>query len=124
MRKFIPMLLMLALAAPAFAQDEEPKMKAEAQALFDDVKLVYTKYYEIILAKTKASERYNAAEVWETATAETKNAKYKDHAEFQAAVQKMSRDDRLFRREFNNLVTKLADDHAEAIRKWNAERDR
>jgi phage I-like protein len=125
--RLIMTLLVLALAAPVFCQEperEQPKMSEAAQKLYDDVEIVYAKYYEILLAKIKANEAYKADEVWETAVKEAKNAKYEDHAEFHRAITRMKTADRIFRREVNELITKLANDHAEAVRKWNAERNR
>ena len=141
MRWLMTFLIALALGAPAFAQevppppppkedekkeekkDEEPKMSEEGQKLFADVKLVYAKYYEIILAKTKANEEYKAEDVWETAVKEAKNTKYKDRAEFHDAVAKMKAKDRLFRKDVNELITKHAKEYAEAVKKWSGEKD-
>lgn len=102
-------------------KDEKREMGEEAKKLFADVKLVYAKYYEILLAKTKGNEAYKVEEVWETAIKEAKNATYKDLKAWEAAVVDMKKKDRVFKKEFVELVNKLANEHAEAVRKWAAE---
>lgn len=129
------------LALPVLAQDapkEEPKpaapkegervapkseetkreMTEEGKKLLEDVKRVYAKYYEIVLAKIKADESYKAEEVWDTAVKEAKNATYKDSKEWSEAVLKMKKADKVFSREMTDFVNKTAKDHAEAVRKW------
>ncbi|MCC6466651.1 MAG: hypothetical protein IT463_15020 [Planctomycetes bacterium] len=103
------------------AKDEKREMGDEAKKLFADVKLVYAKYYEILLAKTKGNEAYKVEEVWETAIKEAKNATYKDLKAWEVAVVDMKKKDRVFKKEFVELVNKLANEHAEAVRKWAAE---
>ena len=105
------MVLALGFTAPMFAQDtkkEDPKetkkedapakedeaakdegkdaqkreMTEAGKSLFEDVERVYKKYYELVLAKVKANEPYKADDVWADAVKESKNAKYKDMAEF------------------------------------------
>jgi hypothetical protein len=103
-------------AKPVPAERERPRMGEDAQKLFDDVNLVYSRYYELVLAKVKADERYSAAEVWEEAVKAARNARYAKADDFHEAITAMKAKDRLFRREVNDLTTKLARDHAEAVR--------
>lgn len=138
MRLLITTLLLMAMAVPAFAQDkppeapaekkaEEPKMSEDGAKLFADVKIVYAKYYEIILAKAKSNEEYKADEVWDAAVKEAKdengNPKFKDRTAFHDAVSKMKAKDRIFRKEVNELVTNHAKEFAEAVRKHAEEKD-
>lgn len=126
------MILGLALAAPLHAQGvekpgdtpageekaKEPKITDEGAKLLEDVNLVYDKYYEILLAKTKANENYVSDDVWDAAVKDTKNAKYKDRKEFHAAITAMQRKDRVFRKEMQALSTAKAKTFADAIEKW------
>lgn len=138
--RLLTLALALALAVvPVMAQDapkagetpaekaEAPKMSEEGSKLFSEVKTVYAKYYEIILAKAKSNEEYKADEVWDAAVKEVKDAagnpKYKDRTEFHDAVAKMKAKDRIFRKEVNELVTKHAKEFAEAVRKHAEEKE-
>ncbi|MBE7492675.1 MAG: hypothetical protein HS108_13100 [Planctomycetes bacterium] len=134
MKTILTMLAAAVLAVPLFAQDapkepaketakEAPKAEIteEGRKLLEDVKRVYAKYYEIVLAKIKADESYKAEEVWDTAVKEAKNAAYKDSKEWSEAVLKMKKADRVFSREMNDFVNKTAKEHAEAVRKWAEE---
>lgn len=139
MRLLMLMILGLALVAPLHAQGvekpadgkveekaeekeeekpKEPKITDEGAKLLEDVNLVYDKYYEILLAKTKANENYVSDDVWDTAVKDTKNAKYKDRKEFHAAITAMQRKDRVFRKEMQALSTAKAKTFADAIEKW------
>ncbi|MBK9974981.1 MAG: hypothetical protein IPP14_09425 [Planctomycetes bacterium] len=106
--------------------EEAPKreMTAEGTKLFDDVKRVYGKYYEIVLEKIKTNATYKAEEVWDTAVKEAKNATYKDNKEWTEAVLKMKKADRVFATELVNFTNKMAKEHAEAVRKWADESDK
>jgi hypothetical protein len=140
------MILSLALTAPLFAQDtkkEDPKkeeaparddetkkddkaaqkreMTAEGKTLFEDVERVYKKYYELVLAKVKTNEPYKADDVWAEAVKEAKNAKYKDMAEFSAAIVKMKQKDREFKKEVNKLMDESAKKFAADVKEWSKE---
>ncbi len=146
MRWFMTMLLGLALGAPVFAQDadpkkedpkkeekkeekkdekkdfEEPPMTAAGQNLYDDVVRVYDEYYRILFEKTVNNEVYKADEVWDTAVKKAENAKYKDRTEFHDAITKMKAADRIFKKKVLDLINKKANDHAEKVNKWIEEK--
>ncbi|MBZ0134814.1 MAG: hypothetical protein K8I27_00410 [Planctomycetes bacterium] len=139
MRTLMMMILALAVAAPAFAQEaEKPKedkpvekpddgevkkreMTEEGKLLFADVEKVYAKYYEILLAKFKDNETYKTDDVWNEAVKEAKNGKYKDGKEFHDAITNMKRTDRVFKKAVQDHTTKSAEDFAEAVEKWTKE---
>lgn len=145
MRTLLMMILALAAATPAFAQDaDKPKedkpaaekpaadkpengeakkreMTDEGKLLFADVEKVYAKYYEILLAKFKDNETYKTDDVWNEAVKEAKNAKYKDGKEFHDAITNMKRKDRVFKKKVQDLTTKSAEDFAEAVEEWTKE---
>jgi disulfide oxidoreductase YuzD len=146
MRWFMTMLLALALGAPVFAQDpdpkkddpkkdekkeekkdekkdfEEPPMTAAGQNLYDDVVRVYDEYYRILFDKTVNNEVYKADEVWDAAVKKAENAKYKDRTEFHDAITKMKAADRIFKKKVLDLINKKANDHAEKVNKWIEEK--
>jgi hypothetical protein len=101
---------------PQRQEREAPQMTEAGQRLFDDVKRVYEKYYAIILEKARKREAYKAEDVWAEAVKEAVHAEYRDHAELQRAISAMRANDRVFRREVNALVNRLAREHAEAVR--------
>jgi len=109
---------------PERREREAPQMTEAGKLLFDDVKRVYGKYYQIVLQKARDNEAYKADEVWDVAVKDAINAEYKDRAEFQQAITAMQAVDRVFRRELTALTNKLAQEHAEAVRKIEEERDR
>jgi hypothetical protein len=127
MKRTMMMLVLLVMPAVMLAQGiaEEPPQRQERQApqmteagqrLYDDVKRAYEKYYAIILQKAKDNEAYKSEDVWADAVKETVNADYRDHSELQRAISAMQANDRVFRREVNALVNRLAREHAEAVR--------
>ena len=144
------MVLALGFTAPMFAQDtkkEDPKetkkedapakedeaakdegkdaqkreMTEAGKSLFEDVERVYKKYYELVLAKVKANEPYKADDVWADAVKESKNAKYKDMAEFSDAIVKMKQKDREFKKQLNSLMDDSAKKFAEDVKEWSKE---
>lgn len=102
----------------AEAEPAKPQITPEGEKLLEDVRRVYAKYYELVLAKIKADQSYKADEVWDAAVKEAKNATYKDSKEWTEAVLKMKKADKVFSRLMTEYVNKAAKDHAEAVSKW------
>lgn len=102
---------------------EPPKREitGEGQKLLDDVKLVYSKYYAIVLEKTRANESYKATEVWDTAVKEARNAKYKDSKEWSDAIGAMKRKDKVFQKEVAEYIALKAEEHNKELRKIRGE---
>lgn len=102
----------------AEAEPAKPQITPEGEKLLEDIKRVYAKYYELVLAKIKADQSYKADEVWDAAVKEAKNATYKDSKEWTEAVLKMKKADKVFSRLMTEYVNKAAKEHAEAVGKW------
>jgi hypothetical protein len=109
---------------PERQERQAPQMTEAGKLLFDDVKRVYGRYYAAILQKARDNEAYKAEDVWNDAVKAATNAEYKDRTEFQRAITDMRASDRVFRREVTALTNKLAQEHAEAVRKIEEDRNR
>jgi len=98
-------------------REEPPKreMTPEGKKLFEDAELVYSKYYAIVLEKTKSNESYKATDVWDTAVKEARHAKYKDNAEWSVAINAMKRKDKVFAKELADLITRKAEEFKKAL---------
>lgn len=138
MKCMLTMLLLLTLGVPLFAQEtpkepdkpkaeekkdepvepKEEEMSAEGKKLFEDVERVWKKVYEIKLDNIKQNKQVNWEDDWNTAIKEAKNATYKDHKEFDAAIKSMQKSDAAFKRKFTELSNKMAEEHGKAVRKW------
>lgn len=136
MKPVLTLLLALALGAPLCAQESpkepdkpkaeekkpekpaEDEMTAEGKKLFEDVERVWKKIYEIKLENIKQNKQVNLDDDWNTAVKEAKNATYKDHKEFDAAIKAMQKSDAVFKRKFTELSNRMAEEHNKAVRKW------
>lgn len=106
-------------AEPVQAQKGKREMSEEGKKLYEDMERIYKKYYETLLAKIKANEKYKADEVWDASVKEAKNATYKDRKEFADAVEKMRKQDKEFGRRAEELINTLTEEHQKAVEEWS-----
>lgn len=135
--KYLMMILVVAIfALPAMAQDaaegsdtppaaeekpKKPEMSDEGKKLLADVKQIYSKYYEVLLARTKDGQEFDSDTVWNKAIKEAKNTDYKDNLEFFKAMRTMSKKDRVFKKAKAVLINKYAKAHAAQVKKAASE---